>query len=503
MPRASARGTSRRARSPMPTRHCARVLGRLEQLCAKDDAEQLMGRLLRSFNAVTGLSGWSDPKQASLTGGSPRFRPNARRRDDALQILRAAVDAVEPGGLVSAALSRTGTIARLPPPIFIVSAGKAAWPMARAFCRVDVPGVAVAAGIVAGPRGSGELPRGLEWFDASHPSPNRASETAGRRALAGAAGTRPGGSLVVLLSGGASSLLAVPAPGLSLEDKIATGRALMNAGVPIADLNCVRKHLSAIKGGRLAAEAPRSLTWAISDVHGPIPDDPSVIGSGPTVADPTTFAEALAVVRISGAASAIPAAVIRHLEIAADETPGPGDPRLANASYGSDRHPAGCDGGRRTCCPCQGLRSVGSERGVGRRGPRRWNRVYRARAGSRGPCAPSCLRHRFRGAHRPCHRDRKRRTEPGVRPRRSRAGCERSRRCRSRECRNRRHRRSNRCGRRAGGRNNGPAGGLVGVDSGAALANNAAYDFFRALGDLITWGPTGTNVGDVHVLLAG
>ncbi len=107
----------------------------------------------------------------------------------------------------------------------------------------------------------------------------------------------------------------------------------MNAGVPIADLNCVRKHLSAIKGGRLAAEAPRSLTWAISDVHGPIPDDPSVIGSGPTVADPTTFAEALAVVRISGAASAIPAAVIRHLEIAADETPGPGDPRLANASY--------------------------------------------------------------------------------------------------------------------------------------------------------------------------
>ena len=92
-------------------------------------------------------------------------------------------------------------------------------------------------------------PPGLEWFDAAHPSPNAASEAAGRRALAGAAATRPGGALIVLLSGGASSLLAVPAAGLSLEDKITTARALMNAGVPIADLNCVRKHLSGIKGG--------------------------------------------------------------------------------------------------------------------------------------------------------------------------------------------------------------------------------------------------------------
>ena len=88
----------------------------------------------------------------------------------------------------------------------------------------------------------------------------RASEAAGRRALAGAAATRPGGALVVLLSGGASSLLAVPAPGLSLDDKITTARALMNAGVPIADLNCVRKHLSGIKGGRLATVAGQSVT---------------------------------------------------------------------------------------------------------------------------------------------------------------------------------------------------------------------------------------------------
>ncbi len=185
----------------------------------------------------------------------------------------------------------------------------------------------------SGPRGEGALAPGLEWFDAAHPSPNGASEAAGRRALAGAAATRPGGALVVLLSGGASSLLAVPAPGLSLEDKIRTARALMNAGVPIADLNCVRKHLSGIKGGRLAAVAGRSVTWAISDVHGPVADDPSVIGSGPTVGDPTTFADALTVVRTSGVASALPVRVISHLEKAADETPAPGDPRLANASY--------------------------------------------------------------------------------------------------------------------------------------------------------------------------
>ena len=95
---------------------------------------------------------------------------------------------------------------------------------------------------------------------------------------------------MVLLSGGASALLVAPAPGITLEDKIATARALMRAGVAIDGFNCVRKHLSRIKGGQLAAAASKTVTLAISDVHGPFADDPSVIGSGPTVADPTTFA---------------------------------------------------------------------------------------------------------------------------------------------------------------------------------------------------------------------
>ena len=125
------------------------------------------------------------------------------------------------------------------------------------------------------------------------------------------ASPREAGWLVVLLSGGASALLAAPVPGVTLEDKVATGRALMRAGVAIDGLNCVRKHLSRIKGGRLAAAAARTITLAISDVHGPVADDPSVIGSGPTVGDPTTFAQALAIVQ---RADEVPPVVRRYLE---------------------------------------------------------------------------------------------------------------------------------------------------------------------------------------------
>ena len=221
--------------------------------------------------------------------------------------------------------------------MFLVAAGKAAWVMASSY-PLDV-----LEGVVAGPRsGSGALPPQLEWFDAAHPYPNAASEAAGRRALAIAARSGTRGTLLVLLSGGASSMLAVPGPTLTLADKADTSRALMNAGVAIADLNCVRKHLSAIKGGRLAALAGRTITLAISDVHGPVADDPSAIGSGPTVADPTTFADALAIVRRAGVAALVPAPVLACLERAADESPKPGDPRLRASSYHviANRHTA-------------------------------------------------------------------------------------------------------------------------------------------------------------------
>ncbi|MEP6918658.1 MAG: DUF4147 domain-containing protein, partial [Acidobacteriota bacterium] len=237
------------------------------------------------------------------------------------------MEGIEPGRLIRAALSR-GILAALPPePISLVAAGKAAWPMACAF------DLGISEGVVAGPRvGSGQISSRLAWLDAAHPSPDGSSESAGRRALEIASAIPRQGSLVVLLSGGASSMLAAPAAGLSLADKVVTARELMNAGVAIAGLNCVRKHLSAVKGGRLAALAPRTVTLAISDVHGPIADDPAVIGSGPTVADPTTYADALAVVRGSGVRG-IPERVIAHLERGPDETPKPGDPRLAESVY--------------------------------------------------------------------------------------------------------------------------------------------------------------------------
>ena len=136
--------------------------------------------------------------------------------------------------------------------------------------------------------------------------------------------------MLCLISGGASALLALPAPGLTLGDKQAVNRALLKSGANIVEMNTVRKHLSAIKGGRLAvaAQPARVLSWLISDVPN---DDPGVIGSGPTVPDRTTFADALAVLakyRIDP-----PAAVRAHLEKGAaggiEETPKPGDPRLA------------------------------------------------------------------------------------------------------------------------------------------------------------------------------
>src|SRR5262249_45065251 len=131
-----------------------------------------------------------------------------------------------------------------------------------------------------------------------------------------------------LSSAGGSAKLGLPAPGLTLDDKRGVNRALLKSGANIGEMNCVRKHLSAIKGGRLAAAAApaRVVSLLISDVPG---DDPSTIASGPTVADPTTFAQAREVLRKYRIAE--PRAAIEHLERAAEETPKPGDPRLAGA----------------------------------------------------------------------------------------------------------------------------------------------------------------------------
>jgi hydroxypyruvate reductase len=166
--------------------------------------------------------------------------------------------------------------------------------------------------------------RRIEVIEASHPVPDENSERGARRLLERVQGLTKDDLVVALMSGGASALLAAPVPGLTLADKQAINRALLACGANITEMNCVRKHLSAIKGGRLAAAAApaRVITLAISDVPG---DDPAVIGSGPTVADATTFAEARALIARYGITP--PPAVAARLAQDDDETPKPGSLR--------------------------------------------------------------------------------------------------------------------------------------------------------------------------------
>lgn len=195
--------------------------------------------------------------------------------------------------------------------------------------------------IVAGVVTSASPPRELgHWqaFPASHPRPSIDSERGGRAALALADATlQDDGVLLVCLSGGASAMLAVPASGLTLMDKSDATGHLLRAGLDIGALNVVRRHLSAVKGGQLAARAGRSITLAISDVCTPVDDDPSVIGSGPTAADDTTFAQAVHIVERHGLSAALPPRVVAHLHRGAEgRVTGPvpsGDPRLAHALY--------------------------------------------------------------------------------------------------------------------------------------------------------------------------
>lgn len=363
-----------------------------------------------------------------------------------------------------------------------------------------VLGARLRAGVATGPRDHLEVPPGVRWFDGGHPLPNEESVSAGATALQLADGARRRNELVlVLLSGGASSLLAVAADGISLAEKGATSDRLMRQGTPIAELNCVRRHLSRIKGGYLGIAAGRSLTLAISDVHSP-PDSPCGIGSGPTVPDPTTFMDALAVVDRCGG---IPASVRAHLERGAageiPDTPKPGDPRLEGSLWQviANRETAmrGAEQeARRLGYAVHVVHAAthGEARDAGRR--------FAGHALITGSLAgPRCVI----GSGE---------TTVTVR------------------------------GRGRGGRNqefvlgaaeflagqsgvlfaslgtdgiDGPtdaAGGVVtgdtcaearalGLSVDAALNRNDAYSLLAALDDLIEWGPTGTNVGDLHILL--
>ena len=235
---------------------------------------------------------------------------------------------------VRRALPLLNTAAHLPPPprgrTVVLGAGKAGAAMAQAV-EALWPADAPLSGLVVTryghipPRPPG-LPERIEVVEAAHPVPDAAGLAATERILQRAQGLTADDLVLCLISGGGSALLTLPVEGLSLEDKQRINRELLASGAHIGEMNCVRKHLSRIKGGRLAAAcAPAQVvTLTISDVPG---DDPSVIASGPTVPDATSCAEALAILRRYGIA--LPPALQQALEQGALETPKPGDPRLA------------------------------------------------------------------------------------------------------------------------------------------------------------------------------
>ena len=367
------------------------------------------------------------------------------------------------------------------------------------------------AGLVIAPDAA-DVPDAFELIVGGHPLPTAASEAGGRRALALAASVADGEMLLALISGGASALMAVPADGITLDDKRAATQQLLRAGADIHALNTLRKHLSAVKGGWLAARARGAcLALAISDVVG---DDLSVIASGPTVADASTFQDALAVVRRFGGGAAFPAAVVARLERgvsgAIDETPKPGDARIARAVtevIGSRRDAMA---GAARAARALGYRVVQIDEPV----------VGEARAAAAAHVGSAMAR--ARGLPRPVCIVSSGETTVHVTGR-GRGG---------------RNQEFALASARLLARDDGPARdasaaaevvvasvGTDGVDgptdaAGALadrttvararsasldpesfLADNDAYAFFDALGDLIRTGPTGTNVGDLQIIL--
>ncbi len=259
-------------------------------------------------------------------------------------VFLAAVASVEPGRLVADAFRResetfspAGAAGRL----LLVGGGKAGRPMAQA--ALEALGGGVAAGAVAVPRGQGGSLGTVRLIEAGHPLPDDGSRAAAQAMLDLLSGAGPGDRVIALVSGGGSAMISAPAEGISPEDKEAVVRRMLQSGADIASFNAVRKHLSRVKGGLLARAAhPAAVRGLLlSDVPG---DDPSVIASGPFSPDPTTYADAIAILAGRDVLRAIPPAARAHLEAGRDgrvpETPKPGDEafgRVVLSVIGSNR----------------------------------------------------------------------------------------------------------------------------------------------------------------------
>lgn len=383
--------------------------------------------------------------------------------------------------------------------LLVVGAGKAAAAMAQVV-EAHWPAPAPLAGLVVTRYGCAVPCARIEVVEAAHPVPDAAGQAAARRMLDMVRGLGPDDRVLALISGGGSALLAAPAPGITLADKRAITAALLGSGASIHEMNCLRKHLSAIKGGRLAAAAwpAKVLTLAISDVAG---DDPEVIASGPTVGDPSTCADALAIVERH--AIAIPAALRERLASGELETPKPGDPRLANAEFRIVANPllalrAAAEAARKAGVTplILGDEIEGEARDVAR-----------ALAGIAKSCARHCT-----PARPPCVLLSG--GEATVTLRGSGRGGRNSELLLALAIALQGHPRIHALAGDTDGIDGSEdnAGALIapdtlhrararGLDARAALADNDAYGFFAALGDLLITGPTLTNVNDFHAIL--
>jgi len=298
-------------------------------------------------------------------------------------VFAAAIDAARPERCVPSALPA--------PPAgrtVVVGAGKAAAAMAQA---VESTWDGELAGIVVTAYGHAARCERIDVIESAHPVPADVGLRASERVLTSVRGLGRDDLVLCLMSGGGSALLPLPAEGLSLDDKQAITRDLLRSGATIGEINTVRRHLSRIKGGRLgvACHPARLVTLAISDVPG---DDPVDIASGPTVADPTTCADALAVLTRYGVA--MPATVRDALEHGAWESIKPGDPRLALAEYRLVAAPrASLEAAARVAAE-RGVRPLilsdrleGEARDVGGEMAVLTRRIL----GGAGPCRPPCL----------------------------------------------------------------------------------------------------------------
>jgi glycerate 2-kinase len=428
---------------------------------------------------------------------------------DAKKIFRAGVAAVEPGHAVRRNLSQQGSGLRVGTHPFrldpdgtvrLVAIGKAAGAMIDAASEVlgtSCPALAVT------PRGFPGARGGDSTLFGEHPVPGTASFRAGRALLRFVSAAESADVVLFLISGGGSAVAEVPAEGLTLTDVSRTTELLLGSGAPIGSMNVIRRHLSQIKGGQLAmaAGSARFATLALSDVVGDTPED---IASGPTVPDPSTFREAVSVVRRNGLGSRLPPRVTRHLSEGArgnrPETPKAEDPRFRNAPFvlvGSNRIALEAAGRAARACGYRPELLPTAIVGATRPAAIRFARQLLVR---RGPAPRAVLG----GGE----------TTVVLGPRPGRGG------------RNQEFALS--AARTLAGTNalvlsagtdgiDGPtdaAGGWVdgntwrrsmaqGVDLTGALARHGSYDALRRLGSLVRTGPTGTNVMDLHVGLRG